>query len=63
MILSIIASGAAVYLATSATRSRLRFIQRNRLAFDHPDWAEALTWLIGIGGGILLLVAIWACVG
>lgn len=63
MILSTLASVAAIYLATSATRGRLRFIRRNRFAFDHPDWAEALTWIIGIGGGILLLVAIWACVG
>lgn len=63
MTLSILASVAAIYLATSATRGRLRYIQRNRFAFNNPDIAEALTWVTGIGGGILLLVAIWACVG
>lgn len=63
MILSILASVAAVYLATSATRGRLRYIRRNRFAFDHPDYAEFLTWVIGFGGGGLLLVAIWTCVG
>lgn len=63
IILPILASVAAVYLAASATRNRLRFIERTRSSFQNPAFEEGATWAIGIGGGILLLVAIWACVG
>ncbi len=63
MIFSILASVAAVYLAASATRNRLRFIRRNAWAMHSPQAAEGLTWTIGIVGLVLILVAIWACRG